>query len=348
MASRPLGALGASALLAALAGACAGGTARAPVAGPAGRAARTDASALAANAACEGCHADVAAEWRESLHHASFDDASFQASYAREPSRFCSGCHVPHDPDAPPGAHTPLASLGIACTTCHGTEATLAATGEPRGAAPHAVKRDASFAGDAACARCHEFSFPDRSASTRDEDRMQRTLAEHARSSFASASCADCHMPRGPSGHRSHRFAASRDPDALRRALDARARVVEPGVVEVRLRAGQVGHAFPTGDLFRRLLVGVERVDEGGARVDGALAPMGRSFEFQGGHQRELEDRRPGGSAGAEVQVRLALAPSAGRLRYFVDYQRVQAAYGDDARVEATVRVAEGWVEEGR
>lgn len=43
---------------------------------------------------------------------------------------------------------------------------------------------------------------------------MQLTLAEHARSPYASWSCAECHMPRveGPRGpHRSHAFAVSRD-----------------------------------------------------------------------------------------------------------------------------------------
>jgi hypothetical protein len=301
-----------------------------------------------ASAACEACHAEVAAEWRKSLHHASFDDASFQASYAREPSRFCSACHAPHDPDAPPGARTELASLGIACITCHGAEATLATARDARGHAPHPVARDPSFATAAACARCHEFSFPDRPGSTLPEDRMQRTVSEHAGSAFAAASCADCHMPRtGPGGHRSHRFAASRDPDMLRRALVVRARAVEPDVVEVLLSPGAVGHAFPTGDLFRRLLVGVERVDAEGARIDGALAPIGRTFAFRAGHQRELEDRRPGGLGGAEVRVRLPLAPAAGRLRYFVDYQRVLSASGDDVDVQASVRVAEGWIEGG-
>lgn len=51
--------------------------------------------------------------------------------------------------------------------------------------------------------------------------------------------------------HRSYGFAATRDPDFLRQA----ARAVRDGATTLvlPLAPGAVGHAFPTGDLFRRL-----------------------------------------------------------------------------------------------
>src|ERR1700727_480519 len=52
------------------------------------------------NATCEGCHAEIAAEWRASMHHHAFDDPQFARPLAIEPLPFCRGCHAP---EADPG-----------------------------------------------------------------------------------------------------------------------------------------------------------------------------------------------------------------------------------------------------
>src|SRR5262245_3846410 len=55
------------------------------------------------NARCEGCHADVAAEWRGSMHQRAWTDPVFLAAYALEPLSFCRGCHAPEaDPERSP------------------------------------------------------------------------------------------------------------------------------------------------------------------------------------------------------------------------------------------------------
>ena len=59
--------------------------------------------AAAVNALCEGCHEEVAREWRGSLHRRAYVDRSFAESLAREPDPFCRGCHAPEaDPQSPP------------------------------------------------------------------------------------------------------------------------------------------------------------------------------------------------------------------------------------------------------
>src|SRR6185369_6639584 len=100
------------------------------------------------NSACEGCHVEIAAEWRQSLHHASFSDADFQRALAQDPDPFCSGCHAPES-----DGHTipARADLGVACITCHVSSADVLAV-PGTAPAPHPLTRAPDFATDAACA----------------------------------------------------------------------------------------------------------------------------------------------------------------------------------------------------
>src|SRR5262245_41554016 len=64
------------------------------------------------NARCEGCHADIAAEWRSSLHRRSHSDPAYQRALEREPLAFCENCHAPEA----------SREIGISCISCHVTE----------------------------------------------------------------------------------------------------------------------------------------------------------------------------------------------------------------------------------
>jgi hypothetical protein len=182
----------------------------------------------------------------------SFADASFQKGYAKEPDAFCRSCHAPESkPESTPDGF----ARGIACVTCHLPETAgpiLSGEGKGSGAAqtaPHPITRVTGF-GTRACAKCHEFAFP-RAEVLGASGLMQKTMTEHAASAAKDRSCASCHMPEG-----SHAFVASRDEKLLARALETT--VVRSGDdVTITLRAKDVGHAFPTGDLFRRLLLRV-------------------------------------------------------------------------------------------
>ncbi len=275
------------------------------------------------NAACVGCHAEIASEWRASLHRRSHDVPEFQRAYAREPQAFCRRCHAPEADAERDGA-----ALGVACVTCHVTESDVLAAPAHGGSAPHALRRDARFATDAACASCHEFAFP-RNAATP----MQATVTEHAASAFADVTCAACHMPtvatsRG--SHRSHAFAASRDPSSLREAVRASARRVSDSAIEIVVAPGRVGHAVPTGDLFRRLLVSAQAVDAEYVVVADASTPLGRKFAPQATTQVasvEIGDARVGRPARPRepVRVRLELGARAAGMRWVwsLRYQRV-------------------------
>ena len=307
-----------------------------------------------ANAECEGCHADVAAEWRASLHRESYRDPSFLASFALEPVSFCRNCHAPElDPKVPlltAGRPTTLegfaADDGIACVTCHLPSA--GATGVTTAAMPagHRPVVPEARTDEVACGGCHQFPFADGIARTRTEW-MQATMIEHARSASPDVSCRTCHMPR-VDGHASHRFAASRDEAMIRRA--ARVTVERAGdVVTVTLSSGDAGHAFPTGDLLRRLSITAFAGDPAHPQVRRTVF-LARHFE----DEQELpgivvrvvriDDRL--GFLGPESRVvRLTLA-GAGTLpvHFRVAYQRVQhlGAGELDAEVAGEIVLSQG------
>jgi hypothetical protein len=92
---------------------------------------------------------------------------------------------------------------------------------------------------------------------------MQATLREHEQSNSRTVPCASCHMPlvgTGAAKHRSHAFPGGHEPELVKGALRVRAERRAADRVVLVLQAERVGHAFPTGDLFRRLEVSAEAV----------------------------------------------------------------------------------------
>jgi hypothetical protein len=218
---------------------------------------------LQRNAGCVRCHDDAAATWSASLHRRAWTEPDFARAQAREPAAFCRSCHAPEaDPAREPEPE--LAAIGVACVTCHVPPAALLPAGAVLAGvtahgdhdSPHAIVRSPAFAGASGCASCHEFSSP-----RNPELAMQATATEHAASRFADVSCQGCHMPPRGMGL-DHGFAASRDATMLRSALVVTASRPAPDRVEVALAPGHVGHAFPTGDPFRRLVVEILLDDE--------------------------------------------------------------------------------------
>jgi hypothetical protein len=325
--------------------------------------ARGDA-AVRANATCEGCHPTEAKEWRASRHRTAETNPAYRRAFAVEPAPFCRGCHAPEAPlaldpkypTAPP--ERSVAELGVGCVTCHVVDdgtvlAAPRANAQPSGRPiPHGIARTADFANTGACASCHEFPFPGKTGGP-DSAFMQTTVREHAASAASDRSCASCHMPDA-GGRRSHTFAATRDPAWLRESVQATATSDPVGAIVVTLRA-IAGHAVPTGDLFRRLEVGAERVDRAGKVVQRDVRWLARHFEIRVGERgRTLvrDDRLRDGPA--EITLDVACPPEdgpdetepGGRVRWWVKYQRVAEAHrGDvpaDADVESEVLLHEG------
>ena len=239
--------------------------------------------------------------------------------------------------------------------TCHVPgEAVLAALTGSAGAkspSPHPVEREAAFGADGACAGCHEFAFPQR-PERQARLLMQSTASEHRASPLAGASCSLCHMPdAGPPGpgprHRSHVFTGARDAALVKRAVRVTAER-RGTAARIRIEAAGVGHAFPTGDLFRRLEVSAEVIG-GDQQVDAETTRhLARHFGVEKGtpiRALQSDDRV---SAGAPASVDLELGPGAtGRaIVWRVAYQRVEhpitAGEEGAAVVEGEVEIVAG------
>ena len=340
--------------------------ARAPVSertaelpGPAPRG-RTADEAHALNATCEACHTEIASEWRASLHANAHTDPVYQRAFAIESLAFCQGCHAPEaDPEeAVPAA---AAALGVACVTCHvlggdvvagSRDRSSALALSPGGRSPHPVVRDGRLGATTACVGCHEFEFPDRGARSRPE-LMQATVSEHARSLERDAACSDCHMPRVEHGgrrYRSHAFAGGRDPELVRSAVRVSAARIDESTLRVSLVPQGIGHAFPTGDLFRRIEVSAESVGVEWQVVASAKRYLARHWErdpkspFGVVLRTAVLDDRP---LGERIDVELELGEGAiGRpVEWRVAYQRVEhprSADESDSVVEGEVELAVG------
>lgn len=276
------------------------------------------------NAQCEGCHAEEAQQWRGSLHRQAFTDTLFQRAYALEPLAFCRGCHAPEaDPANPPPPE--LAELGVACTTCHVETANVVTAGRVSGAAPHPVLANAAFGTRRACARCHDFDFPLLPGAA-----MQSTLSEHARSTQSGHECQSCHMSLDTKRHRpTHDFHVLGNAELLRSAARVSATRWNERSIELKLRATNVGHAFPTGDLFRRLELRA-CVTQRDSEVCAPPAHLGRKYRVKvtprGTERVPIADTRvaaPGTAPPSTVRLAFDIDISKLTVSWSVVYQRV-------------------------
>lgn len=308
-------------------------------------------AAVARNRECETCHPIIAEQWSRSLHRHAYTEPAYQRALEREPLPFCRACHAPESQDLSREPEPAIADLGVGCVTCHGQTQVLAGARERNDAedAPHALLRSAGFSGAGACAGCHEFAFPDELLRGTTQ-LMQATISEQADSPEPDTSCADCHMPRGEDGRRSHDFEASRSDAWQRMALRVEASRRGARRVQVTLHPQNVGHAVPTGDLFRRLEVSAEAFGGDYVLLSSRVRYLTRHWETRqrgGTALRYLKhDDRPGRRGKQPTVVELELDDEAAGhpIGWRVAYQRVEHPRADDegALVEGEVVLAQG------
>ena len=188
--------------------------------------------------ACTSCHAEEGAAWEQSAHHR----ASTNKRYAvATPQPWCKNCHAPV-----------TASEGVNCATCHVRDNQVLTPHRVTTSA-HTSRFEPSMTQSSFCSGCHDFHFP---------TQMQMPIADHVTDSsellqsvFAewtqtqSGTCQSCHV-------QGHRFITGRKKDTI----TVSAKQCD-GETNVRLRVKGVGHAFPTGDPFRRAIVEVWNSD---------------------------------------------------------------------------------------
>lgn len=208
---------------------------------------------------------------------------------------------------------------------------------------------DARLATAAACGACHDFPFPD--DPTGAGPRQQETLGEHGRSAAADKPCQSCHMPlagsRDGSQHHDHSFRVQGNPAMLARAVRVTSATLGEGQLALSLEPGEIGHAFPTGDVFRRVEVRATPLDANGQALGAdAVAVLGRTFgpaaTEEGGAARVVRsDTR---LVGRRI-LTLSVPAAARRVRYSIVWQRLPPSLAE--RLGMTMRDHETVVLEG-
>jgi hypothetical protein len=267
--------------------------------------------AAVANAGCIGCHEEIGREWRASNHAEAFRHDTFQTAYAIEPLPFCVACHAPETSASRPSL--PESDLGVACVTCH-----VGGAKTSRGSR------------DAGCLKCHEFPYP---GETR---LLQKTVSEHQRSGSSHVPCTDCHMGlvlHDGGRHTDHRFLASRSSLLVRSASKVEARRDGDLLFVTFTRVG-VGHAFPTGDLFRRL------------RLVATSGSASHEVVLDRQTKRDEEvDNRPFADGRDTYVATVPLDGLGKNVTWRVVYERVghpTAAQGNDATIDGAIEIAHG------
>jgi hypothetical protein len=294
-----------------------------------------------ADRVCVRCHAQIAEEWSRSEHHAS-DDSTFRTALARERApEFCVGCHAPFASAERTGERD--AGAGVSCSSCH--------VGLQLGPFGHAHAPEVSAeSASRVCTKCHEFDFP---GVRQQREKLQLTVTEHAASSYANTPCVSCHMRRSENddeAHASHAFAEARSAAALRAALGVESERISPTRVRLTLRSRGVGHAFPTGDLFRRLVLEADALGPDYAVLAHAERYLARHFGQTSVARDRTErtavsDDRVQADAASVVELELGEGARGRAIAWRVRYERVlhlNPAHEDQAIVESSLLLADG------
>lgn len=209
---------------------------------------------------CRSCHKEIYKEWYKSRHRAAYTNGLFQKAYAKERMDWCVNCHSPvliSD-----RSRDELDAEGISCTVCHIREGKILSGKLSGKMTEHSFQKSKSITGSEFCSNCHQFNFPSRS-STGDmihysKQPMQNTYQEWQNSYFQDKkNCQDCHMPVREDSegrhYKSHTFPGGHDAEYLKKSFSVELNRLENGIWDLVLTGKSIGHAFPTGDLFRNL-----------------------------------------------------------------------------------------------
>jgi hypothetical protein len=275
---------------------------------------------------CQPCHSEVHADWSQSRHKRALDNPVFLDGFAAEPHARCIYCHAPLEEQAKAAlrqrkalvrerslASVPESSLaheGITCVTCH-VRGGVVMTSNPQATSDaHPLRFEPKLGDPSFCASCHEFlghEVVDGKTALTDE-KLQTTWSEWSawRARGGEGTCQGCHMPGG-----SHAFRGAYDLEFLRGALSLRLEREHGRLVAV-LESRGVGHSFPTGDVFRHLMLWAD---------DRPVARFGQTFEPKTTEEGNIQLRRSGNtSLRPSEPARVALPAGTRRVRVTYHY----------------------------
>jgi hypothetical protein len=231
--------------------------------------------------ACGECHSEIWDEWAASRHAVAWTNGIFQREFKLQPLDWCVRCHAPlakRPGDIRDTASVgPVESQGVNCAVCHLRDGQMLATSK-RPDSPHDTRVVPEMESADYCAGCHQFNFPfidaDHQVTRYTDHPMQSTVAEFRAGERKDqpGECLGCH---GNTPAR-HRLPGAHSVEVLQHAVQMDVCRVGASVAVSVTNKG-AGHAVPTGDLHRHLVLRVwrssapERLFE--ARIGRLFAP---------------------------------------------------------------------------
>ncbi len=210
---------------------------------------------------CASCHERVYQNWLSSRHRVSYTNEIYQQSHKQEPMSWCLNCHAPfvtlnsdHD--------NPLDRFqkedGISCITCHVRNGKILTSKVPKKELlSHRYQEIPQMETSEFCANCHQFSFPTVKSMVKGNAEfhysklpMQDTYEEWKRSPYYNKKqCQSCHL--FPRSKFTHSFPGGHSLDDLSSAFVISIEKKSENAYLVEIETKNIGHSFPTGDLFR-------------------------------------------------------------------------------------------------
>lgn len=208
---------------------------------------------------CRSCHEQTYSEWRSARHSQSWSNPVFQEGFLVEPQDRCVYCHAPMRQqleEVKAGRPGAIAHEGVTCTACHVRESRIYSS-KSEGTQFHPWEKDPFLRSPKFCAGCHQFDF-NKTVNGRaylTPLTVQNTYREWLdfKARGGKGTCQSCHMPEGK-----HLFQGAHTPEMLLGSITLVAKKRADGI-EFLITPKNVGHRFPTGDLFRHLTLEVAK-----------------------------------------------------------------------------------------
>ncbi|TNE51264.1 MAG: hypothetical protein EP343_04010 [Deltaproteobacteria bacterium] len=180
---------------------------------------------------------------------------------------------------------------GINCASCHWRNGVLLAAKRPSKAAQnaHPIRWEPKLKRASFCAGCHQFNFTKKLTEPTQVMKTPVQNTYHAwQESFARKkghTCQSCHMKEGE-----HSMPGAHSLAMLRRAIRPNIRWKSSRTLTVQLASQHVGHAIPTGDPFRRLVL--EVCPSASCKTVWSRTTLRKTFVFRKGEWVKLRDSR--------------------------------------------------------
>ena len=207
---------------------------------------------------CKSCHFETHSERESGAHAKAWTNVRFQDGFQSEKKDWCIYCHAPLEIQKDEILNSKnflgnrFASEGINCAVCHIRNGKIHSPNANKNSA-HEVIEYSIMNRSEFCASCHEFSFPEKfhPEILYSKEPMQSTFTDW-KNSESERTCQSCHL-------KGHELIGVTDGKIFKNLIEkVDFEISEKNLLSISVQLGKsIGHNFPTGDLFRSVVLEV-------------------------------------------------------------------------------------------